>query len=52
VTRKDYELVASTIQMLPADVRNPVALVFAQRLGDANANFDREKFLAACGVAG
>lgn len=53
MTRKDFELVARTIKnlmRLDATSREYVATKFADAMANANANFDRAKFLKACGV--
>jgi hypothetical protein len=55
MTRKDVELIARTIKDLPgADMttagRDYVAWRFAEACRAANANFNGEKFLKACGV--
>jgi hypothetical protein len=53
MSRKDFVLIAATIKALaisPED-RKRVAEDFAYTLRTTNANFKRERFLAACGVA-
>lgn len=53
MTRKDFELIARTIKGLDPGVRYALGHVFADALEKhgGNANFDRYKFLHACGVA-
>jgi len=53
MSRKDFELIASTIRGLPSGMngelsRGDVADAFAQALKSTNANFDKQRFLAAC----
>lgn len=62
MTRKDFELIAAAIKeaqtMFPASDAGScarlgartVAIELAARLRATNPRFDREKFLAACGV--
>lgn len=53
MTRKDFELIASTIAgLFPGQPghRLTVADRFADQLATTNARFDRERFLRACGV--
>jgi hypothetical protein len=52
LTRKDFELIAEVIRCLPANVRTPVALVFAHRLAQAESRFDRQRFIDACDIEG
>jgi hypothetical protein len=54
MTRKDFELIAATLKTHReyADDRNAVDALsedFATRLMATNAQFDRAKFLRACG---
>ena len=55
MTRKDFELIATTLQHFKATVRvnahafDALALEFADRLKNTNAQFNRDKFLRACG---
>lgn len=57
MTRKDYQLIADTLNNLPRDrivstpTRNEVAGRFADRLERDNPRFDRARFLTACGVS-
>lgn len=59
MTRKDYELIARTIKDSLAPNRQPIDMAldrfFAGRIAlelkRDNANFNREKFLRACGVS-
>lgn len=55
MTRKDFELIARTIKNKTetAVARNHFAKVFADALQEhtGNANFDRARFLKACGYA-
>lgn len=53
MTRKDYELIADTIggmTYLNETDRATIAHDFADRLKDTNPRFNREMFLARCGV--
>lgn len=62
MTRKDFQLIADAIKeartMFPDTVSgdgarlgaDAVAVELASRLRATNTRFDREKFLAACGV--
>lgn len=58
MTRRDFELIAATIkaqrwQVLSADQKNTLdnlARDFADKLKATNAQFNRDKFLHACGV--
>lgn len=56
MTRKDYELIARIIVAMPTFAaslraqRDSTARAFADALATDNARFDRDKFLAACGV--
>lgn len=54
MTRQDYELIVGVINDMPAEMRRPLALVFAERLEGhrGNATFDRERFLEACDLDG
>lgn len=54
MTKKDYELIADTIQSVPFDPgaltpKFSVAQAFADALKATNPRFNREKFLKACG---
>jgi hypothetical protein len=51
MTKKDYELIASTVRAL-ADpfVRGVVARAFARTLPATNPRFNSLRFLEACGV--
>ena len=62
MTRKDYELIAtildgqtivapSTMAQACREQRDTYARAFADALARENPRFDRERFLAACGVA-
>lgn len=59
MTRKDFQLVADVIARLSADFNNGgedtvslslVAEEMADALATTNPNFDRARFLTACGV--
>jgi hypothetical protein len=54
LTRKHYECIAEVINECPISNRNriTVAAHFANKLSVTNTNFDRAKFLKACGVEG
>jgi hypothetical protein len=49
VTRKDFELIADAIQLLPLDIadRQVVAEHFAKVLTGTNDRFDRDRFIKA-----
>ena len=49
MSRKDFELIATTIKSLPNRDQNAVA--FADALRSTNPLFDRDRFLRACGAA-
>ena len=49
LTRRHFCLIAQIIAALPHD-REAIAHEFAAKLGESNPRFDRERFLAACGV--
>ena len=53
MTRKDFELIARTVKAFPLVGKDRLALQFADALEkhSGNANFDRYRFLKACGVA-
>lgn len=54
MTRKDFELIASTIAGLfpgQPEYRGTVAAHFADKLATANAGFNHDRFFKACGVA-
>ena len=60
MTRKDYELIATAIRTeaentkprsISRDTCDTIARRMADRLADDNPQFDRDRFLAACGVA-
>ena len=56
MTRKDFELIASTIRNMPSHAaslrtaRESCARAFADALGATNPRFDKARFLKACGV--
>jgi hypothetical protein len=53
MTRKDFQLIARTIsEELPpgSEAQRLSALAFADVLQHTNPNFDRARFLVACGV--
>ena len=54
MTHKDFELIAQTIRSSMSykneGTRRCVAFDFADALAETNPNFDRERFLKACGV--
>lgn len=52
MSRKDFELIASTIWHLELDLETKakVAKAFANELRNTNANFKRDRFLERCGV--
>ena len=52
--RRHFELIASTIKgasTVPAEHRATMAEEFADALARTNSNFDRDRFLRACGCA-
>jgi hypothetical protein len=53
MSRKHFVLIAATIKALAIspEYRKLVAEEFAYILRTTNPNFNRERFLAACGVA-
>jgi hypothetical protein len=53
MTRKDFELIAKTVKAFPLIGKDRLALQFANALEkhSGNANFDKARFLKACGVA-
>lgn len=57
MTKKDFELIAATIKATRGDypgnlqMVDAMALAFADRLRATNKQFNRDKFLRACGVA-
>jgi len=53
VTRRDLELVATTIRTLPLAIerRGMVAVCFANSIAAQMSSFDRWKFYSAAGVA-
>ena len=56
MTRKDYELIAGVIKAQRGKMHNEtetvdeVAQAMCEALEDTNPRFNRETFLAACGV--
>lgn len=53
MTRKDFQLIADVIATswhASAESRRDMANDFADALENTNDRFDRERFLAACGV--
>lgn len=50
--RRHFEFIADTVRDLglQPDIRAAVAMEFALKLNRTNANFDRARFLKACGV--
>lgn len=58
MTKEHFELIAETIKdarlhldsETSAKAREQIAYRFAESLEDTNERFDRERFLAACGV--
>lgn len=54
MTKKDYELIAGVIRSIGVNGiesdRVDMAQAFARALEDTNPRFDRDRFLAACGV--
>jgi hypothetical protein len=58
MTRKDFELIAATIKaqrcanlFATADAIDALAFDFADRLKGTNQQFNRDRFLRACGCA-
>ena len=49
MTRKDYQLVADAIRTAQTD-ESTLAMLLADTFQAAYANFNRERFLSACGV--
>lgn len=54
LTRQHFSLIAKTIKGLYLDgdesLREHIANTFANELSATNSNFDRAKFLEACGI--
>lgn len=51
MTRKDFELIARTIKLLPdGPARRETARLFADALTNTNPRFNRLRFLHACGL--
>lgn len=59
MTRKDYTVIANALAEVIEDGKNDCADLYTARyaaarvataLGNAYANFDRDRFLAACGM--
>lgn len=52
MTRKHYIAIAKIINglMLTHVEKEPIAQQFADLCGEDNPNFDRQRFLVACGV--
>jgi len=55
MTRKDFELIAATLKAVRGTTANhglmdDIAICLAERLKDTNQQFNRDKFLRACGV--
>lgn len=54
MTRKDFQLIADCVKdAIPNGDRNSIHLValnLANRLHTTNPNFDRSRFMAACGT--
>ena len=47
--RRHYTAIAFIIASLPKDYRKEVAATFANALAHDNPNFDRTRFMTACG---
>lgn len=47
MTKKDYQLIAELLNDLGDDLASKI---FASRLAEVYSNFNRDKFLKACGV--
>lgn len=55
MTKKDYEHVAHVIRVMVGinpPLRRQIATSFADAFGDRYTNFNRDRFLAACGTTG
>lgn len=54
MSKKDYELIANAIssvdKRLNADPLGDAAIAIADVMAEDNPRFDRDKFLAACGI--
>lgn len=49
--RRHFEFIAETIRTIEDDeIRRHVARRFCAKLASTNANFDRERFMIACGA--
>ena len=49
MSRKDFELIARTISALSPQAKAEAAFAFADALRGSNSNFDRQRFITACG---
>ena len=55
MTRKDFQLIADVLvdvtgPVISSESRNQIAKALASALRSTNPNFNRDRFLAACGV--
>jgi hypothetical protein len=48
MTKKDFELIAKTIQAMSQPARGVATIYFADALRDANPRFDQKRFIQAC----
>ena len=50
MTKKDFELIASTVKALivPSETRKTIAWAFAHALAATNPRFDAQRFVIAC----
>ena len=48
--KRHLNLIAAAIAQLPQSCRRDAALTMAAKIGPTNPRFDRDRFLAACGV--
>lgn len=48
--RRHFEFIAATVKGMAPDLRNAAAAAFADELRRTNPQFDRARFIAACGA--
>lgn len=50
MSRKHFEMIATVVRENGGDQRAALADAFARELRAENSRFDRDRFIAACGV--